>query len=139
MSQQSKLHVTIQTPEESSFDGECISVRLKTDDGEIEILPDHTNLVSTLTYSETTLTLPDGSEKIYALRSGVILMINDSNRLSINVFFAELLENVKHESILAYHKEILERLKDGDLSPLQVRFLENQSESIKEMVEIHEK
>lgn len=136
---QDSFRLQILTPAENCFSGLCVSVRLQTDDGEIEILPGHTNLVSSITHALTRVTLEDGSEKLFAMRLGLVFVNNLTEEVTINVFECDFIENIEHESLLEYHKDILEQLQKGDLTPMQVRFLENQSESLAEMVEIHSK
>ncbi len=132
-----RLH--IQTPDGTVFDGVCESLLITTEAGQIEILPGHTSLLSRVLFSMAHAYLPDGMEKIFAVRHGLLYVDNDTNSITLNAFSCDLKENIRHESLSEYHREILEQLKNGNLTPLQVKFLHNQSESIKAMVEEHQK
>lgn len=131
------FHLKILTPEKTCFDDKCISLKIQTDDGQIEVLPKHTSLVSSITNSLSTVKLMDGAEKVFSMRLGLLFVNNANDEVLVNVFDCDFVENIQHENLLEYHSKILEDLKKGDLSPLQIRFLENQSESVKQMVEIH--
>ena len=58
--------------DEALFEGEAVSVTVPGTEGEMTILPEHTALVSLLKEGNIVATLPDNSEKAFAVEHGTV-------------------------------------------------------------------
>lgn len=92
----SQLHLKIVTPEKEIFDGEVDMVTATTSDGEIGILPHHTNLMTTIIPGE--LRIKNGDKIIpMAMGSGLLQMVN--NTLTITTDLAEKAEDINEKEV----------------------------------------
>ena len=80
----SQLHLKIVTPERQIFDDQVDMVTLTTSEGEIGILPHHTNLMAKLAPGELRITHPSsggkqsGKMEILAIGGGFLQMANNT-------------------------------------------------------------
>jgi len=65
-----KLHVV--TPEGCAFSGEVRSVIVRTTEGDVGILKNHTNYVAAIDYGMLKITDPDGNARIAACMNGFV-------------------------------------------------------------------
>lgn len=87
----SALHLKIITPEKEIFDGEADMVSVTTPQGEIGILPNHTNLMAQISPGEFKIK-KDGKETIMATGGGLLQMID--NTLVITTDLAAKVEDI---------------------------------------------
>lgn len=65
-----KLHIV--TPEGNAFSGDVRSVIVRTTEGDIGILKNHTNFVAAIAYGMLKITDPDGNARIAACMNGFV-------------------------------------------------------------------
>ncbi len=87
-----KIKVEIVTPNSTTLSGEYNMVVVRTLDGEIGILPNHTPLIGTLLEWPVKLKL-DGEKDTYVSVSGGFMEVRD-NKITILATTAEMPENI---------------------------------------------
>ncbi len=82
-----RLLVKVASPEGLAFSAEAMSLTLQTTDGVIQILPGHTDIITTLEPGEMVILDAHLEEKVFALGEGFALI--GSNVITILANFAE--------------------------------------------------
>ena len=67
----------IVTPDGCAFNGEVKSLVVRTTEGEVGILRNHSNFVSTIAYGMVRITMPDGSVRAGACMNGFVSVSNN--------------------------------------------------------------
>lgn len=70
----SVLHLEIVCPDGELFSGEAKSILVTTDNGEVQILHGHADLIATLKTGRAKLTLPDGTERLASASGGFVIV-----------------------------------------------------------------
>lgn len=123
MSAQFKLSVI--TPEKIFFDGETSQLIVRTTEGDIGILANHTSLVASLPSGPLKIRMEDGSFRAAALSSGLLKV--GGNKVSIIANAVEWADEIDVEWAKrseAEAREKLEHLKDEhelDIAELKLR------------------
>ena len=91
----STLQLKIVTPEKEIYSGDVEMVTAQTKDGEIGILPHHTNLMTQIVPGE--LKIKKGSQIIYLATGNGLLQMAD-NQLSIMTDLAEEAEEINEKA-----------------------------------------
>lgn len=68
------LYIEIVCPDKEIFSGEAKSILVTTDNGEMQIMRGHTDIVASLKTGRAKLTLSDGSERCAATSGGFIIV-----------------------------------------------------------------
>ncbi len=68
------LYIEIVCPDRELFSGEAKSILVTTDNGEMQIMRGHTDLLASLKTGKAKLTLSDGSERTAAASGGFVLV-----------------------------------------------------------------
>lgn len=127
----SSLNVTLRTPLKTLFDGEADSVRLKTDLGRMEILPNHATLVGSILYSKVSIQ-HGGTEELFVVRQGSV-SVDEEGNVAVLVMDADKEEELSVESMEEYLRLIVEQLENPDaLNGYQQKFLEEQRQALQE-------
>ncbi len=71
------MQVEIITPDESLYKGEAKAVSIPGIDGSLGILDHHAPLITALKTGEVKVTLPDGNEILYAVKTGTAEVLNN--------------------------------------------------------------
>ena len=125
----STLSVTLKTPTKSLYSGEADSVRLSTDLGRVEILPDHATLVGTILFSKAYIKHGATEEK-FVIRQGSI-HVDEKGNCSILAIEADKESEVSVNSMKSYLEYLDEQLQaDGKYNDYQMKFLREQRASI---------
>lgn len=128
--------LSIHTPKGSAFEGEAESLTIQTDDGQIQIFSGHLALASTLTFSRTEV-VTGQIRREFLLRQGLVSVKDGGSMVSVLALDAESVETAQVETLEEYLAFISEKMKNKEsLSGFQVRYLEDQLESVKKMVEV---
>jgi F-type H+-transporting ATPase subunit epsilon len=91
MMENMKLHVV--TPEGCAFSGEVRSVIVRTTEGDVGILKNHTNYVAAIKYGMLKITDPDGNARIAACMNGFVSVEAEQVRILATTFeFADDLD-----------------------------------------------
>ncbi|MBR5870869.1 MAG: ATP synthase F1 subunit epsilon [Clostridia bacterium] len=107
-----KLHVV--TPEGSAFSGDIRSVIVRTTEGDVGILKNHTNFVAAIAYGMLKITDPDGSARIAACMNGFVSVEAAQVRIIATTFeFADDLDIDRARHAL---EEAEARLSDPSLT-----------------------
>lgn len=133
------FHCQIQTPDALVYDGPVTLMQIATDDGVIEIHPNHSNLMTTVSASRIKVITEDAITQYIVARHGVIEFDTTTNRCNGLFFSAELTTSFKKESLLEYKERILKDLEQPQkLSRYHIDFLQNESMSIEKLLVIQE-
>ncbi len=124
------LNVTLRTPTEVLFSGEAEVVRLKTDLGRMEILPNHTTIVGTILYSKVFIRSGATEEK-FVIRQGSV-SVNDAGKVHILANQGHQEASVTIESMEEYLNFLAEQISSGSLNEYQVQFMEEQRAALQE-------
>ena len=81
------FHLTVITPEKIFFDGETTQIIVRTTEGDIDILANHTSLVASLPSGPLKVMTEDGSYRVAAVSAGLIKV--GGNKVNI---FADAVE-----------------------------------------------
>jgi F0F1-type ATP synthase epsilon subunit len=126
----------LRTPEKTLFDAEADRVSGSTEYGSVEIFPGHTALSATIDFSVLEIQHGDTKESFLA-KQGFLHTNPDDDVLMILVQTAEKKEEVDVKSLKEYKDFILEKLaKKEDLSPYQLRHLEESQSAVEKMLEM---
>ena len=84
MMENMKLHVV--TPEGCAFSGDVRSVIVRTTEGDVGILKNHTNYVAAIAYGMLKITDPDGNARIAACMNGFVSVEAEQVRIIATTF-----------------------------------------------------
>ncbi len=133
------FHCRIQTPDALVYDGPIVLMQIATEDGVIELHPNHSNLVTTVAASRIKILTEHAVTQYIVVRHGVIEFDTVTNTCAGLFFYAELTTTLKQESLLEYRERILNDLQNSEkLSRYHVDFLKNESMSIEKLLLIQE-
>lgn len=112
------FHIEIVTPDGVAYDGEVESLLVRTDDGDVEILAGHTDLVASLDVGRTRL-LIDGKPRFASANGGFLSVKGGVVRLCAITFeFADQIDikraeeaKAKAEAALRSGKEELDEMR----------------------------
>ena len=135
------FHLLIQTPEATLYNGEASRLSLGTETGEIEILPRHAHLVSTVTFALPKVTVGNkeghNTEHMFAIRHGSVYFDTEKNHCRVLAFWGQKREEIVHETIAEYLKFVEEKLANHEsLNSFQIKYLTDQKESLDEMISV---
>ena len=82
----SVLHLEIVCPDGELFSGEATSILVTTDNGEVQILRGHADLVATLKTGRAKLKLPNGEERTASASGGFVIVKNGAVRVVATTF-----------------------------------------------------
>lgn len=127
------LHVTLRTPTKVLFDGEAQALRLKTDLGRMEVLPDHATLVGTILYSKVYVHQGD-TEQRFVIRQGSV-SVDEKNNATVLAYEAHKEDELSVENMQDYLTYVAKQLEEGGLNEYQVKFLEERRKALQEEME----
>ena len=107
-----KLHVV--TPEGCAFSGDIRSVIVRTTEGDVGILRNHTNFVAAINYGMLKITDPDGQARIAACMNGFVSVEAAQVRIIATTF--EFADDIDIERARCAKEESETRLADGSLT-----------------------
>ncbi len=84
--------VKIATPDGEIFNGEARSILVKTENGDVQIMRSHADLLAPLGTGRAKLTLPDGTEREAAASGGFILVSGGEAKVVATTF--EFADNI---------------------------------------------
>lgn len=136
---QNKFNLILRTPAEELVNREVESVYLTTEEGDLMLMPGHSALAGSISYSK--IVLKDGGhEETYLAYSGIVFFSNDRNEAHVLVQRATLKDKVDYDGLKTYLKLVQERIENGqDLSDLHIRFLEGERVALVQGLEEGEK
>ena len=108
-----KFHIEIVTPDGIEYDGEVESLLVRTDDGDVEILAGHTDLLASIGVGRARL-LIDGKPR-YAFASGGFLSVSGGavRFCAITFEFADQIEVKRAEAAKAKAEQRLQNISDA--------------------------
>jgi len=128
------LTVKIISPQKEHFNSEAISVHLKTDLGELDILENHATLVGTMKFSKIYVNHKT-STSIYLLQQGAV-SINNENSVTIQGLDIHEESELKIENIDQYLRHLADLLADPTkYNKYQIEFLEEQRDALQEALQ----
>lgn len=111
-------------------------LQITTEDGDIEVLPGHDSLLSTLSYSKAKAWTSKTEAKELILRQGMVAVNRDTNTVRVMAFSCDYTADISLQTLEEYYKQLETELAKGDLSPSQFQYLQEQSASLKQMMEV---
>ncbi|HBU27548.1 TPA: hypothetical protein DEB00_00335 [Candidatus Uhrbacteria bacterium] len=121
------------TPVETLFDGAVDSVRLKTDLGRMEVLPNHATLVGTILYSKV-YSRHLGVEEKYIIRHGSV-QVNKQGDVTILALEAHKESEMTVKTMEEYLHFLAEQLDDPHaFNDYQKQFLQDQREALEHAI-----
>lgn len=128
------FQLTIQTPTELLFEGAVDSLRIQTDLGRMEVLPDHATIVGTVLYSKV-YAKHDGVEEKFVVRHGSV-SVDEKGKSTVLALEAQKLEEMSVKSMEEYLHYLNELLQNPDeLNDYQKQFLDEQRQSLQKGIE----
>lgn len=107
-----KFHIEIVTPDGLCYDGEIESLLIRTDDGDVEILAGHTDLLAAISIGRARL-LIDGKSRFAFANGGFLSVSGGKVRLCAITFeFAENIDIKRAEAAKERAENALKAAKD---------------------------
>ena len=106
------MFLKITSPDGEIFSGEARSILVTTDNGEIQILAGHADLMAPIATGRAKLTLPDGTERAAAVSGGFILVSKKETSVIATTF--EFSDTIDVERAKRAKAEAEERLKNSN-------------------------
>ena len=107
-----KLHVV--TPEGCAFSGDIRSVIVRTTEGDVGILKNHTNYVAAIAYGMLKITDPDGNARIAACMNGFVSAEASQVRILATTF--EFADDIDIDRANRAKEDAEARLSDASLT-----------------------
>ncbi len=134
-----KFKLIIRTPEEELVNKEVESLYLTTETGDMMLLPGHSTLSASVTYSKVILKNEERQEE-YLVYGGVLFFSSENNTAHLMAQRATLKERVDYDGLKSYLKLVQDRIEKGeDLSDLHIRYLEDEKLALVQGIEAEEK
>ena len=117
-----RFHLEIATPDGKCFDGEAESFLVKTDDGDVEILAGHADLLASLATGRARI-LVDGKARYASASGGFISVTNDGTKVAAITFeFADEIDAKRAEAAKERAEAALSSAKsDKDLNAARAK------------------
>jgi len=128
------FQLTIQTPEGEAFDGKAVSIKLRADNGQMQVMAHHASLLATVLFSKIEIETKEGIEN-YIIRKGIFNFENKSNTANLLCLFCQKEEEIDLSHAKDYLKFIEEQMAAGkDLSQFQLTYLEGEKLAIEKQI-----
>lgn len=109
----SKLLLNIVTPDGDVFSGEAKSILVTTDNGEVQILAGHADLIAPISTGRAKLTLTDGTSRTAAVSGGFIVVSKEGTKVVATTFeFADQIDASRAEAAKKKAEETLKNAKE---------------------------
>lgn len=126
---------TIQTPEGQAFSDKIISVKLRADNGQMQVMAHHASILATVLFSKVEIETKDGIET-FMTRKGLFNFENKTNEATLLCIYAQKEEEMDISHAKDYLKFIEEQMASGkDLSQFQLKYLEGEKLAIEKQIE----
>lgn len=111
------MNVVLRTPEGEVYHGAADCVTLRTDGGEMQILPGHVSLQATVSF--TPVRVRNGaSEEVYLAQRGFLAVHREENEVVLSVFSCEKRSEMSYMTAKEYMEFVMEALQKGDEASL---------------------
>ena len=126
---------TIQTPEGQAFSDRIISVELRADNGQMQVMAHHASILATVLFSKVEIETKDAVET-YIVRKGLFNFENKTNEANLLCIYAQKEEEMDITHAKDYLKFIEEQMAAGkDLSQFQLTYLEGEKLAIEKQID----
>ncbi len=106
------FHIEIVTPDGVEYDGEVESLLVRTDDGDVEILAGHTDLLASVGVGRARITV-DGKKRFASVNGGFLSVKDGKVRLCAITFeFADQIDLKRAEAAKAKAEAAIKAAKD---------------------------
>lgn len=131
---QKTFKLSIRTPEGNVFEGEATSIRLRAENGQMQVFSNHASLLSTIVFSRIVVDTPQG-EEVYLGRRGIFSFDNANNSATLLTLYCEAEGKVDLTNAEDYLKFIEEQMAKGEkLSEFQLTYLEGEKLAITQQI-----
>ena len=129
-----EFQLTIQTPIETLFEGTVDSLRIKTDLGRMEVLPDNATIVGMILYSKV-FARHSGQEEKFIIRHGSV-SVDEKGNTTVLALEAHKEAEMTVKTMEEYLQYLGEQLKNPDqFNDYQKQFLEEQRDALQQGIE----
>ena len=130
-----KLDVILRTPEKIYYEKPAEKVSLSTEEGALEIFPNHTPLTGAISFSQVEISDGDHEEK-FLIRNGFVFVEQES-KIKILVYACDVVGATDAKTIQEYRDFVLFQLKDpSPLTTYQLQYLKEQKVALEKMVQV---
>ena len=107
------FHIDIVTPDGLEYSGEIESILVRTDDGDVEILAGHTDLIAAIDVGRVRI-IENGTKRFAAVNGGFLSVKNKEVRLCAITFeFADQIDINRAKAAKEKAEETIKSSKDG--------------------------
>ena len=129
-----KLHIV--TPEGSAFSGDVRSVIVRTTEGDVGILKNHTNFVAAIAYGMLKITDPDGNARIAACMNGFVSVEASQVRIIATTF--EFADDLDIERAKRAKEEAEARLAEPSLTDEEIELAMSRKQRAENRIRVYE-
>lgn len=134
MANHKTFHLVVKTPERTAFEGETVSIKLRAENGQMQVFANHASITASIIFSNIVIETTEGEEK-YVVRRGTFAFNNDTNTATLLTTYCEKESEMDIDTAKDYLKFIEEQLAAGkDLSKFQLVYLENEKLAIEKQI-----
>jgi F0F1-type ATP synthase epsilon subunit len=128
--------LSIETPEGTLLDkAEVTSVQFKAEDGGIQVLANHTSIMTSIKYTNFEVTIDKDSSENYLCRNGIFTFNQGENSGKLIAEYCQPKLQVSAENMHSYLEFIDEQLANkGSLSQIQLVYLENEKFAVEKIL-----
>jgi F0F1-type ATP synthase epsilon subunit len=123
----------IRTPDRELFNDSIVSVSLDTEQGRIQVLPGHADLMTTLEFSRMRVDM-EGRSIQFVARSGIFSFDHSKNSAELLALYCEEESEVNLQNAAEYLEFLRTELAKGDLSDYQVLYLQGEKIAVEKQV-----
>ena len=126
--------LTVRTPEKEVFTGDAVSIRLRAEEGQLQLFANHASITASVLFTRVIIDTPD-KEEVFIARRGMFAFDNKTNSATLLAFYCEEEEQLDTQTAQDYLKFIEEQIAKGeDLSQFQLTYLEDERLAVKKQL-----
>jgi F0F1-type ATP synthase epsilon subunit len=127
--------LTVRTPENEVFVGEATSIRLRAENGQMQVFANHASITASILFSKIIIDTENGEEAFVA-RRGMFAFDNKTNSATLLAFYCEHEKELDAKTAEDYLKFIEEQLAKGeDMSQFQLVYLEDERLAVQKQLQ----
>ena len=132
--------LTVRTPEAQVLQiDNARGLKVRTEGGQVEILPGHATMVGTILFSKM-IVMTEDSEQEYIVQRGMLFVSQEDKSVQVLAYQCKLLQDIEYKSAKEYLEFVEKKLAEGgDLNDFQLQYLENEKIAMVQQVKELEK
>jgi F-type H+-transporting ATPase subunit epsilon len=129
------FQLVIKTPDREVFSGAAVAVNLTSELGEMQILPRHADLMTTIGYTKVNVETTDGRSEFVG-RRGMFVFHNFDNRGELLLLDCQLRRELSRVSAEEYLQYVMAQLDKGaDLTKSQIKFMQEEQYMLERLIQ----